>query len=319
MVTGPVLAEDLLAGDRRALARAISVVEEGRDERDELLAAIASKVGRARRFGVTGPPGVGKSTLVNELATQLRKAGRTVGIVAVDPTSPYTGGALLGDRIRMERLGLDAGVFMRSMATRGTLGGLARATCDACDLLDASGKDAVLVESVGVGQSEVEVTHAVDLTLVVLSPESGDSVQAMKAGLLEAADLIVINKADRPGAERMEGDLRDVLAISRPATRPAPSIFRTTAAEGIGVPELLAAIDEKWNELSRDGRLAERRRENLAARLRASVLAEVERLLDDDHASDGAVGKLQEGKAALTEATEEVLAALKQKLEDRFC
>ncbi len=319
MVMGPGLAEDLLAGDRRALARAISLVEEGVDDRDEILTAIAPKVGRARRFGVTGPPGVGKSTLVNELAMLLRRSARTVGIVAVDPTSPYTGGALLGDRIRMERLGLDAGVFMRSMATRGTLGGLARATCDVCDLLDASGKDAVLVESVGVGQSEVEVTHAVDLTLVVLSPESGDSVQAMKAGLLEAADIIVINKSDRPGAERMEGDLRDVLALSRPASRPAPPILRTVAAEGKGVPELLAAVDARWDELSREGQLVERRRDNLAARLRASVLAEVERILDDDGESDGAVGKLLGGKAALTEATEVVLAALKKKLEDRFC
>lgn len=319
MGSGPGLAEDILAGDRRALARAISLVEQGAPDRDDLLAAVASKVGRARRFGVTGPPGVGKSTLVNEVATLLRKSGRTVGIVAVDPTSPYTGGALLGDRIRMERLDLDPGVFMRSMATRGALGGLARATCDVCDLFDASGKDVVLVESVGVGQSEVEVSHAVDLTLVVLSPESGDSVQAMKAGLLEAADLIVINKSDRPGAERMEADLRDVLALSRPTTRPTPPILRTTAHEGGGVAELLAQIDAKWEELSGNGQLAERRRENLSARLRASVLAEVERMLDDDHASDAALSRLLRGQASLGEATEEVLAALKKKIEDRSC
>ncbi len=319
MVIGPSFADEVLSGDRRALARAITLVEEAAPEREALLAAVASRVGRARRFGVTGPPGVGKSTLVGELATLLRKAGRTVGVVGVDPTSPYTGGALLGDRIRMERLGLDAGVFIRSMATRGTLGGLSRATCDACDLLDASGKDAVLVESVGVGQSEVEVTHAVDLTLVVISPESGDSVQAMKAGLLEAADVIVINKADRPGAERMEADLRDVLALSRPATRPAPPLYRTVAATGQGVPELLAAVDAKWEEWSSGGQLAERRRSNLASRLRSTVVAEVERMLDEEAAEGKVVAAVHDGRTALAEAVEEVLLLLKKKLEDRFC
>ncbi|HEX7091478.1 MAG TPA: methylmalonyl Co-A mutase-associated GTPase MeaB [Longimicrobiales bacterium] len=205
--------EDFRAGKRPALARAISIVENGRAAGPALLHALHPRLGRARRIGITGPPGAGKSTLTAALIGTFRARGETVGVVAVDPTSPFTGGALLGDRIRMGEATLDPGVFIRSMATRGSLGGLALTTKEVADLLDAFGFDHVLIETVGVGQSELDIAAAADTTVVVLVPESGDSVQAMKAGLMEIADLFVINKADRPGAERMAREVEMMLRL----------------------------------------------------------------------------------------------------------
>ena len=213
MNTLATLLEAFRGGRRAALARAMSIVEDGRPECDALLAELHGAVGRARRIGITGPPGAGKSTLTTRLAAGFRAAGLRVGIVAVDPTSPFTGGALLGDRVRMEAVALDPGVFIRSMATRGSLGGLAGTTRELCDVMDAFGVDRILIETVGVGQSELEIARTADQSVVVLVPESGDSIQAMKAGLMEIADLFVVNKADRPGADRVKNDLEVMLGL----------------------------------------------------------------------------------------------------------
>lgn len=207
------LLADFEAGKTAALARAVSVVENHRRGWDALLASINPRLGRARRIGITGPPGAGKSTLTTLVALEYRKQGKKVGIVAVDPTSPFTGGALLGDRIRMEAVSLDPGVFIRSMATRGSLGGLATATREACDVLDGFGIDVILIETVGVGQSELDVAKAADTTLVVLVPESGDSIQTLKAGVMEIADVYAVNKADRPGADRLRNDIELMLGL----------------------------------------------------------------------------------------------------------
>jgi len=201
------------AGHRAALARAISIVENHRDGFDALLGLLHARLGRARRIGITGPPGAGKSTITTSLVELLRAEGLTVAVVAVDPTSPFTGGALLGDRIRMERVALDPGVYIRSMATRGSLGGLAAATRETCDVLDGFGFDRILIETVGVGQSELDVARTADTSVVVLVPESGDSIQTLKAGVMEIADLFVVNKSDRPGADRLRGDIELMLGM----------------------------------------------------------------------------------------------------------
>ena len=206
------------AGRTAALARAVSIVENHRPGFDRLLATLHPRIGRARRIGITGPPGAGKSTLTMHMARAYRDAGLSVGIVAVDPTSPFTGGALLGDRIRMEAVALDPGVFIRSMATRGSLGGLAAATREVADVLDAFGLDRVLIETVGVGQSELDIARTADTSIVVLVPESGDSIQTLKAGLMEIADIFVVNKADRPGADRLRNELELMLGLRHGAT-----------------------------------------------------------------------------------------------------
>lgn len=305
------LVEALRGGKRAALARAMSIVEDARPGHDELLAAVHPFVGAARRIGITGPPGAGKSTITTRLAGIYRAAGLRVGIVAVDPTSPFSGGALLGDRVRMEAVALDPGVFIRSMATRGSLGGLAATTGALCDVLDAAGVDRVLVETVGVGQSELEVARTADQSVVILVPESGDSIQAMKAGLMEIADVFVVNKADRPGADRVKQDLEVMLGLrggsalgtepahhgvdlknlrrvanparaARTAARMAaadpaaaawtPAVVQAVGTTGQGLDDIANALDAHFAYLERSGTLATRRR----ARLRQRVVDIVE-------------------------------------------
>ena len=240
----PALAERVFAGDARGIARAISLIEDESPAGAELVRAIYPRTGRAYLVGVTGPPGAGKSTLVDRMTTELRKAGQTVGIVAVDPTSPFSGGAILGDRVRMGAHFGDEGVFIRSMATRGNLGGLARATSDVALVLDAAGKDIVIIETVGVGQDEVDIVRTADISIVVLVPGAGDEVQALKAGIMEIADIFVVNKADRDGADRLVQSVAGMLALQ--TFQPGdwrPPIVKTEATSGTGVPELIAAIE----------------------------------------------------------------------------
>jgi LAO/AO transport system kinase len=261
------LAEDVLQGDFLAISRGISLVENGAPEARVMLDAVASRVGAALRIGLTGPPGVGKSTTVDELTATYTARGEKVSIIAVDPTSPFTGGALLGDRIRMAKMAEGGRVFMRSMATRGTSGGLARTTQDAADLLDASGRTVILIETVGVGQSEIEISRASDCVVVMLSPESGDGVQAMKSGLLEIADIIAINKADRGGADRLEHDLKTAFELGLRNRRDIPIVI-TEAIRGKGIPELVAAIDALVAARRSSGAFQERRRENMEDRIK---------------------------------------------------
>jgi len=238
-----VSVEDLLRGDRRSVARAISLIENGSSGADEILSAIYTHTGRAYRIGITGPPGAGKSTLTNKLAQWYRKQNVRVGIIAVDPTSPFNGGALLGDRVRMTDVELDGGVFIRSMASRGSLGGLSKKTREAADILDASGMEIILLETVGVGQSELDIAGAADTTVVVLVPESGDGIQAMKAGLMEIADFFVLNKADRPGADQAVMSIKMILGF-RPhdAVSWMPDVLKTVASEGKGIQEIADLI-----------------------------------------------------------------------------
>ncbi|MGZ5290162.1 MAG: methylmalonyl Co-A mutase-associated GTPase MeaB [Actinomycetota bacterium] len=284
----------VLAGERRAVARAISAVEDGAPELATISAGIYARTGAAATIGLTGAPGVGKSTLAGELVRAARAAGRTVAVLAVDPTSPYTGGALLGDRVRMQEHATDEGVFIRSMATRGHLGGMALAAPEAVRILDAAGYDLVIVETVGVGQAEVDVAAATDTALVVLAPGLGDAVQMAKAGILEVADVFVVNKADRDGAGEVVRELRQMLRLG-PSRAWAPPVLSTAALERQGIDELWAAVDDHRAHLADSGDLDAKRRarllrevESLAAerfRLRAAATLEADARLVEDLAA----------------------------------
>jgi LAO/AO transport system kinase len=261
------LIDQLRSGDPRALARAISTVENHTPGWSELLKALFPHTGRARILGLTGAPGAGKSTLVDQLARLYRKQNRTVGIIAVDPTSPYTGGAILGDRIRMQEHFSDAGIYIRSMATRGALGGLARTTADVTTVLDASGRDLIMIETVGVGQDEIDIVRLADVTVVILVPGMGDDVQTIKAGIMEIADIFVINKSDREGAERVEREIRALQSLAVRTDKWTPPIVKTVATEGKGVTELAAAIADYEAHLQKENLILEKKTQNWQERL----------------------------------------------------
>ncbi|MBA2331216.1 MAG: methylmalonyl Co-A mutase-associated GTPase MeaB [Actinobacteria bacterium] len=293
------LAAGVRAGDRRALARSISLVENGDPTSYELVRELYPETGNAFVIGVTGPPGVGKSSLISSVVRHVREQGRTVGVISVDPSSPFTHGALLGDRIRLSDHFLDPGVFIRSMGTRGHLGGLSEATLQAALLLDAAGKDLVFLETVGAGQSEVEVIGIADTVLLVLMPGSGDSVQALKAGIMEIPDVIAINKMDHPAAKTMQGEVRSILSLDRDRAW-KPPIVLTEATRDENVATLWERIEEHLEFLHADGLLEERRRRNLAGEvfavassrakthLQAAVAedSELRRLLDEVQARE---------------------------------
>jgi LAO/AO transport system kinase len=275
------LVERLRSGDVRALARAVSLVENDALVASQILSCCFAYSGAARCIGVTGSPGTGKSTLVDQLARHYRALNTTVGVVAVDPTSPYTGGAILGDRIRMQASERDQGFYMRSMATRGSLGGLARATADVALVIEASGKERILIETVGVGQDEIDVVRLADATIVVLTPGMGDDVQSMKAGVMEIADIFVVNKSDHPGADRVEKEVRAMQSLASEHGSWIPPVIRTVANNGAGIAELAKALDEFWSWLSEDGRLMERREQYWRERLMEMIRHELLRRVRD--------------------------------------
>ena len=280
--------ERLRSGDPRALARAISTVENRGPESADLLKALFPHSGKARILGMTGAPGAGKSTLVDQLAKLYRREGKTLGIIAVDPTSPYTGGAILGDRIRMQDHHADPGIYIRSMATRGSLGGLARTTADVATVLDASGRDLILIETVGVGQDEVDIVRLADITVVILVPGMGDDVQTIKAGIMEIADIFVINKSDREGAERVEREVRAMQSLAMRTDHWSPPIVKTVASEGKGIEELAAAIANYEAYLKKENLVLKRNiqnwRERLVEMLRDAMLERARAQLGDGRA-----------------------------------
>ncbi|MGA2383485.1 MAG: methylmalonyl Co-A mutase-associated GTPase MeaB [Gemmatimonadales bacterium] len=351
-MTSAAILESLRNRKPAALARAISMVENGTPGFEALLAAVHAEIGRARRIGVTGPPGGGKSTLIERLTAHYRAAGHTVGIVAVDPSSPFSGGALLGDRIRMESASGDGGVFIRSMASRGSLGGMATTTGEVADVMDAFGFERILIETVGVGQSELDVATAADTTVVVLVPESGDGIQVMKAGLMEIADVFVVNKADRPGADRLRQELEVAMGLrgghtfrhvpahhggaeaqghrgtgdppDRASVPPSvrasvwePPVVVTTALRDEGVGELVEALDRHFGALEVSGDLEARRRRRLQVRTREVLERALRRWVWSDAgpkpAVDGALADVAAGRRSPYEAVAEVLERIRTK------
>jgi LAO/AO transport system kinase len=310
MLSGETLVEKVLSGDARAVARAITTVENGTAEAASLMKAIFPKTGNALVIGITGAPGAGKSSLVDKLALFYKDNGEKVGIIAVDPSSPFSGGAILGDRIRMSTLGLDKNVFIRSMATRGNLGGLSRATVDAVAILDAAGYDKVIVETVGVGQDEVEIVKTADVSVVVLVPGMGDDIQAIKAGIMEIGDVFVINKADREGVIRTEKELQSLLELAHRPDMWHPPIIRTVATESKGIEDLSKGI-EGYHGYQRGGENADRRK--AIAKWRLLELLR-ERLVTDLLSKDGSAerldalaGEIAEKKKDPYSAVEEIL------------
>ena len=304
---------------RRALARLLTIVEDGSSEQlREVVGRLHPRTGNARVLGMTGPPGVGKSTLTNALATELRARGRTVAVVAVDPSSPFSGGALLGDRVRMQEHHDDPGVFIRSMASRGHLGGLSFATPQAVMVLDAAGFDDVVIETVGVGQSEVEVAASADSTVVASAPGMGDGIQAAKAGILEVADVFVVNKADHTGAGKLVSELRGMLELGHAAGHDDsqwwPPIVRTVAVRAEGIAELADALDDHREHVTDTGQLAERRRRRALHGVREIALARVRerfaRIGGDDPLLDGLASRVEARELDPYSAADELLAAV---------
>jgi len=290
--------ERIFKNDKRAISRAITIIESGNSHSTELLKDLHKNIGNAYRIGITGPPGAGKSTLTNQLTKFYRTKNKKVGIIAVDPTSPFTGGALLGDRVRMSEVGCDDNVFIRSMATRGSLGGLSKKTIDAADVLDAAGYNIIIFETVGVGQSELDVAKAADTTIVVLVPESGDSIQAMKAGLMEIADFFVLNKSDRPGADSAMSALKTILMM-RDHTEKSwlPNIIKTVASENTGTKEIADEISKHQQFLELNGLLKQNREKNYKERIKEIV----EYLLKDEFWKEKRAESLQASLSKVVE------------------
>jgi LAO/AO transport system kinase len=286
------LAERLVEGDKRALARAITLIESDDPAGWELVREVYPRTGRARIVGFTGPPGVGKSTLIGALTTELRRSERDVAVLSIDPSSPFTRGALLGDRIRLSDHFLDPGVFIRSMASRGALGGLSEAALQVALVMDAAGKDDVLIETVGVGQAEIDIVDHADTIVLALMPGSGDSIQALKAGVMEIPDVIVVNKADHPMTDTMVREVRGVLALAEPADGWKVPILRTEAARGEGVEELAGKIDEHRAHIEEAGTLAERRARNLRNEVLGIAASRMRRRLEESVADDPDVSEL---------------------------
>jgi LAO/AO transport system kinase len=286
------LAERLLAGEKRALARAITLIESDDPAGWELVREVYPRTGKARIIGFTGPPGVGKSTLIGALTGELRKTEREVAVLSIDPSSPFTRGALLGDRIRLTDHFLDPGVFIRSMASRGALGGLSEAALQVALIMDAAGKDDVLIETVGVGQAEIDIVDHADTIVLALMPGSGDSIQALKAGVMEIPDVIVVNKADHPMTDTMVREVRGVLALSQDPEGWKVPILRTEAARGEGVAELAAAIDEHRQFIDAAGTLAERRARNLRSEVLGLATSRMRRRLEQTVSEDPATADL---------------------------
>ena len=287
------LAERLLAGDKRALARAITLIENDDPAGWELVREVYPHTGRARIVGLTGPPGVGKSTLIGALTAEMRKADRQVAVLSIDPSSPFTRGALLGDRIRLSEHFLDSAVFIRSMASRGALGGLSEATLQTALLMDASGKDDVFIETVGVGQAEIDIVDHADTIVLALQPGSGDSIQALKAGVMEIPDIICVNKADHPLTDTMVREIKTVLSLGPQVSWRVP-IVRTEAAKGEGVAELAAKIAEHREHIEAEGTLAERRARNLRNEVMELAAARLRRRLEESVRDDPEVAALLE-------------------------
>jgi LAO/AO transport system kinase len=286
------LAERLVAGDKRALARAITLIESDDPAGWELVREVYPRTGRARITGFTGPPGVGKSTLIGALTAELRKADRQIAVLSIDPSSPFTRGALLGDRIRLSDHFLDPGVFIRSMASRGALGGLSEAALQAALVMDAAGKDDVLIETVGVGQGEIDIVDHADTIVLALMPGSGDSIQALKAGVMEIPDVIVVNKADHPMTDTMVREIRGVLSLAADQGGWRVPILRTEAARGEGVGELLTKIDEHRAQIESEGTLERRRARNLRNEVLGIAGARMRRRLEEAVADDAEVAEL---------------------------